>query len=754
MEIIFIIIGIIAFIWISGSIIESNDKQKEEDRQNQISSLARDRLRNRKYLEQSPFVNGWSLVKLHDYRYAYVDRNGNCLNNEIYFSAVPFKNGTAIVGKSGKGFGIIRQDGTYVIPFVAIPNQLETYIEEIWEDIYLYTKTYYRKQSYVDHYEKYLILRDGRFILKQPIDEVIEIKNNFIKVRIGKRIGEINFLGQFLSRPFCTKVDLGDGLFRVRDEEYGWGIYDSNIDSIIIPCKYSEILYFKPLDIFILQPFGDGHRSFPCSIVNRKNKVIIPPKYESISILENKFIQVSYYDRKRGCGLKSGIIDLQGNEIVKPEYGHIWPSHNGFMVAEFDGRCGYVDSNGLSNLEYDSYTTVYLTQWDCSSISFSCSSFSKKESAFTESFSCKPTYLIVSKQGKYGVVDLNNNVIIPIIYDSITSVDDSDNIPGYYLVNKSSKYGVLNLKGEIIIPLRYNKICSHRVSENEFMWDNQYDFDDDSNDNNTLSQIDAEMKEYEHYLEYNKGKALYFECTNSHGETILLNIYGDYYTHPVKKDPKRVQTSIKTTIKSETPTKHIPAKNRFLFFDTETTGVPANYNAPSSDLNNWPRLVQIAWVVTDEDGKIIKGPCSEIIKPSDFVIPQDSIKVHGISQALAIKEGKELSCVLSEFSSDVKECTRIIGHNISFDIHVVSAEYLRIGRRDLSRILEFTPSFCTMKNSVNFCKIPGGFSYKYPKLSELYIKLFGSDFDNAHDACSDIVATLKCYFELKKRSVF
>jgi DNA polymerase III epsilon subunit-like protein len=39
-----------------------------------------------------------------------------------------------------------------------------------------------------------------------------------------------------------------------------------------------------------------------------------------------------------------------------------------------------------------------------------------------------------------------------------------------------------------------------------------------------------------------------------------------------------------------------------VFFDTETTGLPRDYNAPSSKLDNWPRLVQLAWIVSDYDG--------------------------------------------------------------------------------------------------------------------------------------------------------
>ena len=43
----------------------------------------------------------------------------------------------------------------------------------------------------------------------------------------------------------------------------------------------------------------------------------------------------------------------------------------------------------------------------------------------------------------------------------------------------------------------------------------------------------------------------------------------------------------------------------FTFFDTETTGLPKNFNAPLSDSENWPRMVQIAWQVHDDDGNLI-----------------------------------------------------------------------------------------------------------------------------------------------------
>ena len=190
-------------------------------------------------------------------------------------------------------------------------------------------------------------------------------------------------------------------------------------------------------------------------------------------------------------------------------------------------------------------------------------------------------------------------------------------------------------------------------------------------------------------------------------------------------------------------------KDRMLFFDTETTGIPLNYKAPSSDTQNWPRLVQLAWILTDKEGTRIHTG-NLVIKPDGFVIPADATKVHGITTQRAKEEGVPLAEVIERFKSDLDMATYIVGHNIEFDKKIVGAEMIRLGMKDE---LEKKKSYCTMQSSIDFCKIPGKYGYKYPKLQELYKKLFGSEFENAHDAMSDIEATEKCFWELKKRKL-
>ena len=94
----------------------------------------------------------------------------------------------------------------------------------------------------------------------------------------------------------------------------------------------------------------------------------------------------------------------------------------------------------------------------------------------------------------------------------------------------------------------------------------------------------------------------------------------------------------------------------YLFFDTETTGVPRNYKAPSSDTRNWPRLVQLAWILTDENGNRIHTG-NQIVKPDGFVIPADAAKVHGITTQRAMAEGIPLNEVINLFKADLDIAT-------------------------------------------------------------------------------------------------
>src|SRR5688572_33347764 len=103
----------------------------------------------------------------------------------------------------------------------------------------------------------------------------------------------------------------------------------------------------------------------------------------------------------------------------------------------------------------------------------------------------------------------------------------------------------------------------------------------------------------------------------------------------------------------------------YLIFDTETTGIPRNKTAPLTDLENWPRLVQIAWQLHDNTGKLISQH-NYIIKPVGFDIPFKAEQVHGVSTKRALEEGQDLKKILDQFLDDLTKTKLLVGHNIEF----------------------------------------------------------------------------------------
>ena len=190
----------------------------------------------------------------------------------------------------------------------------------------------------------------------------------------------------------------------------------------------------------------------------------------------------------------------------------------------------------------------------------------------------------------------------------------------------------------------------------------------------------------------------------------------------------------------------------YLIFDTETTGLPKKWNAPVTDSDNWPRCIQLAWQLHDNNGKLIDHN-SFLIKPKDFDIPFESEKVHGISTALAHRDGLKLSEVIEKFVTDLDKVKYLVGHNVKFDINIISAELYRLGIVTKFSDLKVIDT-CT-EITANLCKIKGGRSgkFKFPTLIELYDHLFSDSFDQAHNASADVEATARSFFELIRSDV-
>lgn len=194
----------------------------------------------------------------------------------------------------------------------------------------------------------------------------------------------------------------------------------------------------------------------------------------------------------------------------------------------------------------------------------------------------------------------------------------------------------------------------------------------------------------------------------------------------------------------------------YLFFDTETTGVPRTRSAPPAATSQWPRLVQVAWAAYVEAGNCLAAEV-HLVYPADFAIPAAATLIHGISTARAKSDGKPLGWVMERFLRAVGEHGRLlVGHNVTFDRNVVAAEMYRLGylKDTVETGFYATRHLCLMTTTAAFCHLPGRFGTpKYPTLAELHMKLFGRTLEGCHTALADVEASARCFFRLRELGV-
>lgn len=203
---------------------------------------------------------------------------------------------------------------------------------------------------------------------------------------------------------------------------------------------------------------------------------------------------------------------------------------------------------------------------------------------------------------------------------------------------------------------------------------------------------------------------------------------------------------------------------RLLFIDTETNGLPLNKYAAYTSPEYWPHIIQISWQVVDSE-------TWDIIKEEDHFLKlrttwnTESALIHQIPESIARNFGKEPQIILNNLYNDILSCNYVIGHNLSFDKTVIMAEIHRLYIHNEFAISppkfwSKTKDICTMKSSKKFCniKFKNSDDLKFPRLNELYLKLFGSEYDisgaDLHNAKHDVSCLIMCFKELIKLPEF
>lgn len=192
---------------------------------------------------------------------------------------------------------------------------------------------------------------------------------------------------------------------------------------------------------------------------------------------------------------------------------------------------------------------------------------------------------------------------------------------------------------------------------------------------------------------------------------------------------------------------------KIFVFDTETTGLPKTRNTTKRGWHKlWGYIVQLSWIIYDSEKDKITQTADYYIKLQDgMTIPQESTKIHGITNEIMNEKGIPIQDALRYFYESVQDVDYLVAHNYEFDKNMLRAEFERNGCINYFDVIK-AKEYCTMKNNIDFCAIQrvniyNEPYYKWPRLYELHKKLFGSIPNNLHNALIDVYVCLRCFMK-------
>lgn len=192
-----------------------------------------------------------------------------------------------------------------------------------------------------------------------------------------------------------------------------------------------------------------------------------------------------------------------------------------------------------------------------------------------------------------------------------------------------------------------------------------------------------------------------------------------------------------------------------LFFDTETTGLPDWHNP--SDQPQQPHMVELCAILANRD--TVLEELHVLIKPDGWIIPDDVIAIHGITNERAHAEGIPEADATGRFLALANKAAMRVGFNVSFDERIVRIAIMRYFGVDRADGFKVGTTYCVMQSAKPIMKLAATAQmlakkqrgYKTPNLGEAVQFLTGKPLEGAHTAKGDCYATRAAYYALRDR---
>ncbi len=330
-----------------------------------------------------------------------------------------------------KVIGVIVALAVIVMVIISIINIVKTGKNEIEVKKYSYYTSYENGKFGV-------INNDGETIIEPTYNDIIAIPNSSKAIFICTYdINDID--GTYKTKALnekneeiLTGYDKIEAIDNLDSKQNIW--YEDNVLRVskngkyglidfegkeILACEYDEITALKGVKSNILIKKAEN-----VGLVNEKGQIIVPVQYKNILTLKegykNEYIVVNENN-------KYGLISTSGNVLIEPKYEMIkyLNSSNLFGIKE----------NGVWKLINTQDTNIII------------------DGGYDDIIEAKTDSIIIIKDGKYGVINMNKEEIIAPQYEDLKYVFSI-----YYIAKKDGKYGIINLENQEVIPFEYTSM--------------------------------------------------------------------------------------------------------------------------------------------------------------------------------------------------------------------------------------------------------------------------------------------------------
>ena len=302
-----------------------------------------------------------------------------------------------------------------------------------YKDISILRREEYGKYDFfIVKKDKYTILNShGKAIFPTQYDEIRQHNDYYILENSSGtdclfNSGELvkGILVDYYVAPFLHQENGQTKKYYDFKKDNLWGIIDGD-GCIHIPALYQEHLRFvyncnENLSLCLVANYK-GKRG----IINFKNEIVLPFKYNRI--METEIRNIFEIETTKGLQL----FNLQSKRIITPSYYEDCTSDTNYIYL----------SKAHFKTPFDPQKEQIILPWEYNTVYNIPGSHN----------------FAVKKEGLFGVVNSENKVLVPFIYEDMIST----NRPNMLVITKNNQYGIIDINNKLLYGMTDNRIEVH-----------------------------------------------------------------------------------------------------------------------------------------------------------------------------------------------------------------------------------------------------------------------------------------------------